>query len=287
VTWKRQTGFLAGGGFEVWIGPGEAVLTLYEEALKPSFYRFRAMSAESAELVRLKAPEKDARPAVALDSSVLWINGDGTRILHDDGSTFADLMGSGGFEYDPLTREAGVTFAEWTSNVFFDTPEGTFGIVRSFLSELRVDGSIDSTIRYDFTARFGSNLGKELRLGNAQFDPKEYPDWNWFPSVFDIPNRVVRPILNPFADRGHSGRNYIRAVQLGPFARVTGTGSCLNIRESPNTTARVRECVADRVLLTYPGTPSSLPPGVSPDGWVEVISPSGTQGWASAQYLER
>lgn len=75
------------------------------------------------------------------------------------------------------------------------------------------------------------------------------------------------------------GRTIVHAVQTGPFARVTGTGSCLNIRTDPSVSAEVLTSMADSVLLRETSDVS--------DGWVSVMTPGGTQGWASLSFLQR
>jgi len=79
------------------------------------------------------------------------------------------------------------------------------------------------------------------------------------------------------------GRNLLQAVQAGPFARVSGTNSCLNIRAEPSITGQVLACMADDVLLTDSGESQTID-GVT---WVRVTTLAHNQGWAAATYLER
>jgi hypothetical protein len=79
------------------------------------------------------------------------------------------------------------------------------------------------------------------------------------------------------------GRNLLQAVQAGPFARVSGTNSCLNVRAEPSATGQVLACMADGVLLTDSGE-SQTTDGVT---WVRVTTPTHVQGWSAATYLER
>lgn len=103
------------------------------------------------------------------------------------------------------------------------------------------------------------------------------------PAILDLDTGSYSLIPGPFkSDQpGWSslGRTAVHAVQTGPFARVTGTGSCLNIRTDPSVSAEVLTCMADGVLLRETSDVSA--------GWMSVITPGGTQGWASLAFLER
>jgi hypothetical protein len=68
---------------------------------------------------------------------------------------------------------------------------------------------------------------------------------------------------------------------MGPFAQVTGTGSCLNVRAEPSITGQVLACMADGVLLHDNGETKVTDEGM----WESVTTPNGTQGWASGNYI--
>ncbi len=111
------------------------------------------------------------------------------------------------------------------------------------------------------------------------------------PAIIDLNTHTAHPILSPFTDSAFvlpNPRNRIVAVQRGPFARVTGTGSCLNLRAEPSASAEVLTCLADGVLLLDVGPASHLdlePTPVPP--WVEVLTPTGQHGFVSGDFLER
>ncbi|MDP9180955.1 MAG: SH3 domain-containing protein [Chloroflexota bacterium] len=110
-----------------------------------------------------------------------------------------------------------------------------------------------------------------------------YSNQSPLPAILDLRSGTFNLIPGPFKSDmpGYSslGRTIVHAVQTGPFARVTGTGSCLNIRTDPSTSGTVLTCAADGVLLRDTGQTNS--------DWVSVMTPGGTQGWASAAFLER
>ncbi len=135
-------------------------------------------------------------------------------------------------------------------------------------------------------------LGVELPndgviLGNAsvptsELAPGGYPIvTDYDPVVVDLKQGTIR-VLSPFTGSDFPrGRNHIVAVQRGPFARVVGTDSCLNVRQAPDTGAQILDCLADGVLVQVTGGFY----GSGPE-WLEIATPAGIQGWASTQYLE-
>ncbi len=85
-----------------------------------------------------------------------------------------------------------------------------------------------------------------------------------------------------FSDAYDLQRNRIREFTAGPFLRVTGAGSCLNVREQPAATAPVVQCFADNVLLKNLAQEQQAG-GIT---WKKVQTPTGSQGWASAEFLK-
>jgi len=83
----------------------------------------------------------------------------------------------------------------------------------------------------------------------------------------------------------------IDAVQRGSFARVVNTdNTCLNIHSAPRLDAPILDCAAEGVLLRLGIGTAEAPGGVYDVGgvtWFSVITPSGVDGFASGDYLER
>jgi hypothetical protein len=109
-----------------------------------------------------------------------------------------------------------------------------------------------------------------------------------FPALVDFATGTFSLISDPFASAERPefstlGRSTVHAVQIGPFARVTGTNSCLRVRAAPSLSGEVLACMADGVLL------QDAEDTVDADGqtWARVMTLGGVQGWASAGYLER
>ena len=133
-------------------------------------------------------------------------------------------------------------------------------------------------------------LAPEVVVGNMSFGglalsvPTPEPHLvNYLPANIDLANGKFDVIPNPFLDLpfGSGRRNHIVAVLRGPFARVVGTGSCLNVRAEP--AGEVLDCAADGVLLRDTGETVEL------DGanWLRVETPAGLEGWVSTAFLER
>jgi len=100
------------------------------------------------------------------------------------------------------------------------------------------------------------------------------------PAIIDVETGEVHGIAEVAEASQSLWARRILSLQTGSLARVTGTGSCLNIRSEPNTSAEVLACSADNVLLTV-----VEPDQPSPD-WLHVITPDGVEGFASRDYIE-
>jgi hypothetical protein len=72
-----------------------------------------------------------------------------------------------------------------------------------------------------------------------------------------------------------------RGPQTG-FLRVTGAGTCLNVRETPGPTGRVFTCLADDVLVGDFGLRQTVD-GVE---WAQVRTPGGYAAWAAVEFLK-
>jgi hypothetical protein len=105
--------------------------------------------------------------------------------------------------------------------------------------------------------------------------------------LIDFNSGQYHLIPAPFVsgDTGYSslGRTALHAVQIGPFARIVNTGSCLRVRAEPSLSGQVLDCLADGVLLQDMGETREAD-GAS---WLSVVTPARRQGWVSTAFVQR
>ncbi len=92
---------------------------------------------------------------------------------------------------------------------------------------------------------------------------------------------AARFVTGPLANCDSAGGQVVLAAWSGLSGQVHTPGDCLNLRQRPEPTAPVIECLADGVLLAVVGKD-----GV-PAGWLPVTAPSGKFGWVSAEFVAR
>ena len=95
---------------------------------------------------------------------------------------------------------------------------------------------------------------------------------------------------------GYRGTFLAPRIEYPPFdnrlaIRVSGTGSCLNLRPSPSLSAATSVCLADGTELALSPSAAESPylglaAWVAEDTtWIRVRAASGDEGWASSEYL--
>jgi len=203
------------------------------------------------------------------DGRFLWLVDEGRRLVFDNGQEL--------FAAPPAPDGADV----WIDSVRLDPAGQRFAVVwewvnsptrnpdKYFLSIVSGEGDLIEVFSAEHAIRVGGWLSPTMVVGNV--------DW-CCPTLFDLEAGRIRSLRLP-----RSGRDYVQAVVYGPFARVVGTGSCVNVRVGPGVAAGVVACAADGVLLRDTGEAREVDGGA----WLRVVTPAGTEGWASAEYLER
>lgn len=126
--------------------------------------------------------------------------------------------------------------------------------------------------------------GPDLLLGNA-----EVPVAAGSAAPFDVPavlidlaTGIASPLRELNAGLEQFQQPLVRGAVTGRVARVNTGGDCLNVRESASAVSASLGCYRDGVLLFERG--GSTVDGVA---WVAIITPTGREGWASAEFLER
>jgi hypothetical protein len=77
---------------------------------------------------------------------------------------------------------------------------------------------------------------------------------------------------------------YPLGLLRGSFGRVSTGGDCLFVREGPSMSSRAIGCYRDGTLLTVTGPSRS---GDAGGTWLPVLTPGGSPGYASQQFLQR
>lgn len=275
VTWTRLAVMDGGAWVVAVVKDGVVVSGPYgtEEESAPKFSLF-----PSGEPVQ---PPTGANwwPLTLPNGELAWPTEDG-RLLHSDGSQIVTL-GEGAHAGDAVPDASGERFAVtwWTEG---PSPQHRVGVFSR-------DGRPSSAFSLSGSARVGGWLNDTLVAGNVTVPRELLPTpeagmfvMDFLPAVFDIEAGVAHPLAGPFQEPLLLGRNYVRAVVRGPFARVADTGSCLNVRAEPGMASDVLACAADGVLLRDTGDTREF------DGatWRRAVTPAGGEGWASTRYLE-
>ncbi|MFN8508894.1 MAG: hypothetical protein U0547_15195 [Dehalococcoidia bacterium] len=91
---------------------------------------------------------------------------------------------------------------------------------------------------------------------------------------------TVHPIID-LGDCPNGRHRFVNAIVARETVRVVTGTDCLNVRATASTTAEIRGCYADGVLL------QRRLEGVTPvAGWVAVLTPSGQNGWVSEAFVK-
>jgi len=91
---------------------------------------------------------------------------------------------------------------------------------------------------------------------------------------------TVHPIID-LGDCPNGRHRFVNAIVARETVRVVTGSDCLNVRATASTTAEIRGCYADGVLL------QRRLEGVTPvAGWVAVLTPSGQSGWVSEAFVK-
>jgi hypothetical protein len=102
-------------------------------------------------------------------------------------------------------------------------------------------------------------------------------------ALFDLQSGSVHPIDGLTQPDGGELTPFLSTVTTGSFAMVNTGGDCLNVRAEASTNSKSLGCFADGVLLHLRDQEAE---GDS-QAWLSVTTPSGAEGWASAEFLIR
>ncbi len=238
-------------------------------------------------------PPADGVYPVPISNEILWATNDGRLLLADGTPIFAPTDRDPHYYYgsvlgDFKDPQDGQVLVHW--ELPMPIPRPADYVDRYAFASLDVSAGSAHVIRQweidGYLVAIGWWSAKDDRVVISlipEDSTHPYGSQSPLPAILDLRSGTFNLIPGPFKSDmpGYSslGRTIVHAVQTGPFARVTGTGSCLNIRTDPSASGTVLTCAADGVLLRDTGQTNG--------DWVSVMTPGGTQGWASAAFLER
>ena len=288
LTWA-QYGILDGGYYVVAITK-DGVLLNHQLESEPAQQAAPAYQFFPSGALLQPPPEaSEGWPMSYPSGELIWRSKDG-RLLRSDGSEFLALRQAAAFgiagtstgvKPDPSGERLAVALSRHGPG---QASEQTYFGIASLGGDLT---EVFSSPEY---TTIGGWINSAMLAGNTGISPEQLktpvpdPFVNYLPALFDLGEREVHPIPQPFLDPPfRNGRNQIQAVLQGPFARVVNTESCLNVRAGPGMVAAVLACAADGVLLRDTGETREV------DGatWARVVTPAGVEGWANSQFLER
>ena len=233
-----------------------------------------------------------ANPVVLPTGDVGWRTWDDGKILRSDGSQW---LGSWA---DPrqIALDLPFTFLGhgFSRAIVSARAVSPSGPDSNFLVALDSEGDLDEAYSVPSHVTVTRWLGLRVVVGNVSVQVSSDPSPAFtgnLPALIDFATALINPIPNPFIGEPFvGGRNDVIAVHQGSFARVVNTeNTCLNIHSAPGLDTPILDCAAEGVLLVLGIGTAEYPNVVDVDGtqWWSVITPSGTEGFASGQYLER
>lgn len=272
VTWDSLGEYDGGLSPIAFLEDGSTLVSWYEQPVSsetqvwPTYALFPSME-------RVQPPSDGYYPLFTVGDDIVWQSyseGSG-RLVWTGGSTFADLGSR-------VSLFAGAAYA----------PGEIIPLVWDrHLSLVHSGGVVDETVPLDRTLYTALLLDEHTVLtsvGESLSDfgiDVENTYVGQVPGIIDLDTREMFVVSEHLRNGVRSTRDMLVAVQRGPFARVVNTGSCLNVREFASLDAPILTCAADNVLLRI-----GLLSEIDGEQWFSVHTPSGIDGWASAEYLE-
>ena len=283
VTWQLTGIYDRSMWIEAYVDSGQLLLAVYPSAAIVEYETFPSF-------VPITPPMSGYVPSTVLAGVVFWQPGAGKAgpLLRGDGATFLDL-GHDASLGDPVLRDTeepmvllpwfskmlGARDSEVHANTFISTVTSSGEIVDTFLIPAGLwnfvsapDGTFIANMSgpwWDVGVGFTDNAPASLFV---HIDPGT--------------GRLAAIRSDGIYLQDLESRNTLFAVQTGPFARIDGTGSCLNLRSSPGLDAAKVACLADGVLLRH----DSVAVTNQDVEWLQVTAPDGTEGWAATEFLE-
>lgn len=218
-----------------------------------------------------------------LPNEILWVSDGRSTLRAGDNTVLSTSVGDQIADVTPLDSEGEVLAVSIYRN---DAPPGYRLSIRR-----RAPNQLMHVRTFDGFIRVGPALDDCRFFGNTDLPAGAIPTpdtgggafTGFVPVIVDWCDGTAQPIVEPFTRAPYlNGRNFIMAVQRGPFVGVPDDiGDCLNVRADASTGAMVLGCFTAGVLLR------DMQESRNVDGqvWRRVATPSGAEGWAAAAFL--
>jgi hypothetical protein len=288
ITWKPGA-TVAGGAFVEWASGGAldivvGVITRHFRANPAAEWQFEYAHYPSLETQPFEFRGQDPSEAYVVTGRwPLLRDADGVRFYHLQGAPTNPPT----FDFSALPAGSTVIDARFAfqSNDLFVTWQLDGSTYSGFTDHIADKPATFSRIfRWPAGSEPSVHPGLGSLIGEDQFVVSIPFGNGQVPAIVDFAAFTISPI-EELVERARDGdRQFVKAVDTGTFAVVSGAGedSCLNVRERPELGAASFQCYADGVLLSEIGSRTTE------DGheWLYVRTPSDREGWVSAEFLE-
>ncbi len=273
-TWTEVASLPGYAFFE--IGPGGQVLIGRTFGDRPPEDPATYQILGGEELIPPPNATREHRPMFLADGSIAWWRYEEPVLLRPDGSEAFRMPG-----FTAAERVLGIEPMDTEYLVRWSSGDRNQGAVRSYWS--LVDAAGTELLRRELGLgdefMTGAALSDGLFLGNVIEPGGPY---GRLPALVDAQAGTVQPFGEPFGTTV-GARNWFVAMLRGPYAVVEAPGDCLNIRQSPSTSAASVACVKHESLLRVSGEKAQVGETV----WVPVQTLDGHEGWVSRDFLAR
>jgi DNA-binding CsgD family transcriptional regulator len=279
VTWQQYVTLDSTYSVYAMTAPGEVLVGTYAFGPTVPFQIVPAVG-------EITPPDVDILNAGTANGQLVWVSSSGQKLASDSGVLLSD---AGSTLYLPVFGGDKTTVGAMTVH-----QEGHGYYVAKLDTDYHVQGAYFSPEAYvgpgvwlnDRQLLAMAPAPSDRTIGRAYAEP--FADGGiGQPIIIDMDTGVVHAIPDPYSGQFHLAGREILALQTGPFDKVTGTGSCLNVRSAPAEDAPMLRCVADGVLLFDVRRGSKIAAATPIDGWLEVVTITGEHGYASSQYLQQ
>ncbi|MCC7362738.1 MAG: hypothetical protein IT303_00040 [Dehalococcoidia bacterium] len=236
----------------------------------------------------VEAPAPDAMPLMLEFTGLHWCVPPG-ETLNENGGEVPVACGSNGTGFELAAREP------WSGAMYAVADTASGATIRQYLPQGQQAGEWSYERRLAIAGLVGQGLAgpqpvtSERRLyGNADLGEPYCGSLGcgatsrtsaYEAVIFDLDHATIHPFDQLTEGMAGNENPVLQSIVLGPFRQVTGTGSCLNVRQAPGTPPLA--CYADGTILRSFGEQMTDDSGRSWT-WVRL---GNVAGLAASEYL--